>query len=307
MLVYSLMLALAQSSAAPPQALAPRTVGQFQMAYPFPSANGSTVVFQGNFDGRWQLYEMKAADGTIRRLHVSPKDDTHPALSPDGRQLAFISNRDGNDDVWLLDLASGAARVVAPHPGKDGHPKWSPDGRRLLFNRTFDPNDKGGDSDSAIVQVAVASGPVEVLSDTPYVETFASYSPDGRSIAFVEWFADAAGERNRNGEIVVVDLSTKARRNVTNSPEFDAYPFWGAAGWIYFSTVFAAPTGREAVLSRVRGEGGPVERIGAVDGASEMRGIPTADGRSVWFNRMEGGRVLIFRQELPLTPPQTED
>ena len=275
------------------------STGSFQLAYPFPSPSGETLVFQGNFDGRWQLYEMKTADGAVRRLHVSDKDDTHPALSPDGRRLAFVSNRDGNDDVWLLDLASGGASAVAPHPGKDGHPKWSPDGQWLIFNRTFDPADSGGDGDSAIVRVRAASAVAEVVADSPRVETFASFSPDGRSIAFIEWFPDSAGERNRNGELVVVDLATRVRRNLTNSAEFDAYPYWGADGWIYFSTVVEGPKGREAVLSRIRPDGGSREQIGAVDGTSEMRAIPAADGKSVWFNRSDGGRVLIYRLDLP--------
>ena len=273
------------------------------MSYPFPSADGSTIAFQANFDGRWQLYEMKTSDGSMRRLHVSERDDTHPALSPDGSKLAFISNRDGNDDLWLLDLRNGQARAVAPHPGKDGHPKWSRDGRRLVFNRTFDPRDTDGDLDSAIVQVDVFGGAVEVLSDTAQVETFASYSSDGRSIAFVEWFSDPAGNRNANGEVIVLDLVTKTRRNLTNSAEFDAYPFWSSSGWIYFSTVLDGPSGREAILSRVAGTGGTVERIGIVDGKSEMRAIPTLSDRQVWFNRTEGGRGMIFR--LDLVPQST--
>lgn len=290
------MFSLASAIAVAVQA--PEPVGQYMMSYPFPSGDGTSIVFQGNFDGRWQLYEMKASDGSIRRLHVSARDDTHPALSPDGKLVAFISNRDGNDDVWILDLPTGSARAVAPHPGKDGHPKWSPDGHRLIFNRTFDPKDEGGDLDSAIVQVDVRGGPVDVISDTARVETFPSYSPDGRSVTFVEWFPDREGNRNRNGEIIVVDLATKARRNLTNSREFDAYPYWSRSGWIYFSTVVDRPPVREALLSRVQGDGGSVERIGALDGLSEMRAVPAADGRTIWFNRMEGGRGLIFRLQL---------
>lgn len=269
------------------------------MAYPFPAPDVLTLVFQANFDGRWQLYEMKTADGAIRRLHTSPGDDTHPAISPDAKRVAFISNRDGNDDVWILDLASGTASAFAPHPGKDGHPKWSPDGTHLVFNRTFDPSDKGGDSDSAILAGDVTTGTVEVLSDSPRVETFASFSPDGGSVAFVDWFPGPDGSRNANGEVVVVDLETKERRNLTNSAEFDGFPYWARSGWIYFSSVQEGPRGREAVLSRVRGEGGAIERLGRLDGASEMRAIPAANGATIWFNRSEGGRVMIYRQELP--------
>ena len=266
------------------------------MAYPFPSGDGGKVVFQGNFDGRWQLYQMNAADGEVRRLHVSPRDDTHPALSPDGRRLAFISNRNGNDDVWLLDLETGEARAVAPHPGKDGHPKWSADGEWLVFNRTFDPDDKEGDVDSAILRARPDGSELETVSDSRHIETFASFSPDGRSVAFVEWFPDAAGMPARNGEIVLVDIASGARRNLTNSPGFDGYPYWGASGeWIYFSTAVEGPKGREAAVHRINVESGAVERLTALDGMSEVRAIPTADEKRLWFNRESDGRVLIHR------------
>ena len=268
------------------------------MAYPFPSADGSKVVFQGNFDGRWQLYEMATADGEIRRLHVSPRDDTHPALAPDGRRLAFISNRQGNDDVWLLDLETGDARAVAPHPGKDGHPKWSADGEWLVFNRTFDPADPGGDTDSAILRARPDGSDLETISDTPHVETFASFSPDGRSVAFVEWFPDAAGTPARNGEIVLVDIADRTRRNVTNSPGFDGHPFWGSDGWIYFSTAVEGPEGREAAVHRVGIDSGKIERLTALDGANEMRAIAAADGSTLWFNREMDDRVSIHRMDI---------
>jgi TolB protein len=284
-----LALALLLAQAAEP-------VGRYQLAYPFPSADGSRIVFQGDFDGRWQLYEMAVADGRITRLHVSERDDTHPALSPDGRRLAFISNRDGNDEVYVLDLASGAVRSVSPHPGKDGHPKWSTDGGWLVFNRTFDPADKGGDTDSAILRVRPDGSGLETLSDSPHIETFASFSPDGRSVAFVEWFADSAGTPASNGEIVTVDLASKERRNLTGSDVFDGHPYWGPSGeWIYFSSV-VENGGRRAMASfRIRPDGSGRERLTPLDG---VRAIPSRDESQLYFNRSEDGRVLIYRQPL---------
>ena len=273
--------------------------GAFQMAYPFPSPDGARLAFQGNFDGRWQLYEMALESGAIRRLHVSARDDTHPAWSPDGRSIAFISNRDGNDEVYLLDLASGEARAVAPHPGKDGHPKWSADGAWLVFNRTFDPNDPGGDLDSAILRVRPSGGDLAVVSDSARVETFASFSPDGRSVVFVEWFPSADGTRNGNGELVIVDTATGSRRQLTRSEPFDGFPYWGASGrWIYFSTAVEGESGgREFAVHRVRPDGGGLERLTAIDGRSEVRAIPSRDERTLFFN-IAGERVLIHRLAL---------
>ena len=294
--MINLLLALAAATLAPTEPL-----GRFELAYPFPSSDGSKVVFQGNFDGRWQLYQIDLDDGSIRRLHTSANDDTHPAWSPDGASLAFISNRDGNDEVYVLDLESGSARPVSPHPGKDGHPKWSSDGQWLVFNRTFDPADKGGDRDSAIMRVRTDGSDLSVVSDSPRVETFPSFSPDGRSVVFVEWFPDAAGERNRNGELVVVDIVNGAPRNITRSEAFDGYPYWGASGdWIYFSTVMTGPNGREAVARRITPDGELTEDLTDIDGRSEVRAIPSRDEAILYFNTRSQGRTMIHRKPLRL-------
>lgn len=282
-----------------PLAASAEVIGAYQMSYPYPSPDGSRVVFQGNFDGRWQLYEMSVETGAVRRLHVSNGDDTHPAWSPDGAQIAFISNRDGNDEVYLLTLATGEARVVNAHPGKDGHPRWSADGAALIFNRTFDPNDRDGDVDSAIVRVALASNEAMTLSDTPNIETMASLSPDGRFLAMVEWMP---AEPNPMGDIVVVDLQTGARTNLTHSPEFDGYAYWGPGDWVYFSTIVDAAGAREAVLRRVRPRDGVIENLAPRDGVGEVRGVPDAREDTIFFNQVSAGRQRVDISRAPIRP-----
>jgi Tol biopolymer transport system component len=278
-----------------PAQTAPATLGKVEMSYPYPSPDGSTLVFQSNLDGRWQLYAMALPDGATRRLHSSDRDDTHPSISPDGKSLAFISNRDGNDDVYLLDLASGRARPVSPHPGKDGHPKWSRDGQWLTFNRTFDPADKGGGGDSAIMQVRPDGSDLRVVTDSPRVETFPSFSADGRRIVFIEWFPNAAGERNRNGDLVIVDIESKTRAKLTTSDGFDGQPYWGPSGeWIYFSSPVRGSSGsNEVVTLRIRPDGTGQTILTPLDGAPEVRGIPSSDERTLYFNKPGGGRVTI--------------
>ena len=299
-------MALAQTQASAPPLT--EQLGAYELAYPFPAPDGQKLAFQGNFEGRWQLYEMNFADGAVRRLHISDTDDTHPAFSPDGSKLAFISNRDGNDEVYVLDLGTGAARTVSPHPGKDGHPKWSADGAWLVFNRTFDPADRDGDRDSAILRVRADGSGLQTISDSPRIETFPSFSPDGSSVAFVEWFPDSSGRPARNGEIVVVDIASGERRNVTNTPDFDGYSYWGRGGeWIYFSSAADGPAGREAVVYRVRRDGTGRERITPVDGASELRAIPNADESVIFFNRSEDKRTLLYRMPMSAAGPTMGD
>lgn len=168
-----------------------------------------------------------------------------------------------------------------------------------MFNRTFDPGDRDGDIDSAILRVRPDGSGLETVSDSPHIETFASFSPDGRSVAFVEWFPHAEGTPARNGEIVVVDVASGARRNLTNSPGFDGYPYWGASGdWIYFSTAIDGPRGREAVVHRIGVGSGAIERLTALDGVGEVRAIPSGDERLLWFNRDEADQVTIHRMAI---------
>lgn len=300
--------AIAVAQAQPAASPAAEQLGAYELAYPFPAPDGRKLAFQGNFEGRWQLYEVALADGAIRRLHSSDKDDTQPAFSPDGSKLAFISNRDGNDEVYVLDLRTGAARPVSPHPGKDGHPKWNADGAWLVFNRTFDPADRAGDGDSAILRVRPEGSGLQTISDSPNIETFPSYSPDGMSVAFVEWFPDSAGRPARNGDIVAVKIATGERRRVTNSPEFDGYPYWGRGGdWIYFSSAADGPAGREAVVYRVRPDGSRRQRITELDGSSEVRAMPNADESVLFFNRSAEKRTLLFSMPIsPRTAPAAE-
>lgn len=301
--LFVLLLVLAGLSPVQGQTLtdSTQTLGQFSMAYPFPSPDGTRLVFQADFEGRWQLYTLALDDGEIERLTTSDADDTHPAYSPDGRSVVFISNAAGNDDLVILDLDTGVRRPLDPHPGKDGHPKWSADGAWIVFNRTFDPADTEGDIDSAILRVRPDGRDREVLSDTDQIETFASFSPDGESVVFVEWFPDAQGEPARNGELVIVHLPTGERQRLTENAVFDAYPYWGPSGaWIYFTPFTTDEDGqRNAAVQRITPDGRTVERVTAADAVFDIRGIPSPDERHLYYNNTRDGQTVIVSVPLP--------
>jgi serine/threonine protein kinase len=102
--------------------------------------------------------------------------------SPDGSRMAFVSKQTGRSEIFV-GRADGAA---APElvPTTDAQFKyvnnWSPDGKFLVF-RTIDPATQ---DDLWLLPMSGERKPEPYLR-TPYAETEARVSPDGRWLAYV--------------------------------------------------------------------------------------------------------------------------
>ena len=119
-------------------------------------------------------------DGSYpRRITVSEGAESNPVFSPDGSMIAFTAQYDGNTDVFVVPVAGGVPRRLTWHPAADLVRDFSPDGKKILFasqrnsftSRYFQ-----------LFTVDIATGAEEQL---PIPNAFwASYSPDGNSIAY---------------------------------------------------------------------------------------------------------------------------
>ncbi len=80
---------------------------------------------------------------------------TQVAISPDGRSIVFVAGVPPAYRLWLRSLASAAATAI---PGTEGgtFPFWSPDSRFIGFF-----------ANGKLKKLALAGGPVTVLSDAP--------------------------------------------------------------------------------------------------------------------------------------------
>ena len=93
----------------------------------------------------------------------------------------------------LLDLASGTTRRLTSGEFDEALPAWSPDGSRIVLvsNRDQD-QDRSYNFDLFVVQASgTATAPVRLTSFTgadnnPVVESYPAWSPDGRSIAYLQ-------------------------------------------------------------------------------------------------------------------------
>ena len=192
-----------------------------------------TDVWMASWDGKENVRITSSKDG-----------ENVPRWSPDGRYLSFISSRDGGKggQVWLLDRRGGEATRLTEIKGGVSAYDWSPDATRLALI-IEDPDDEPssdsskakapkpivldryhfkqdvqgylGNKRSHLYVFDVAAKKLDTLTAGKYDETNPSWSPDGKSIAFV---SDRSPDPDKsiNTDIYVIDARPGAQmRRVT--------------------------------------------------------------------------------------------
>jgi TolB protein len=91
--------------------------------------------------------------------------------------IAYDTTIDGAGRVALVSLATGHVTVVTPAPGNE-LPVWSPDGRRLV------DVDGAGIDRSELLLTDLATGRERHVTAGGGLNAYATWSPDGRSIAW---------------------------------------------------------------------------------------------------------------------------
>jgi tricorn protease len=119
-------------------------------------------------------------DGSYpRRITVSEGLESNPVFSPDGSTIAFTGQYDGNTDVFVVAANGGVPKRLTWHPGADLVRDFSPDGKKILF---ASQRNSFTNRFHQLFTVDIASGAEQQL---PIPNAFwASYSPDGNSIAY---------------------------------------------------------------------------------------------------------------------------
>jgi tricorn protease len=162
-----------------------------------------------------------------RRLTVDEGIESNPALSPDGSMIAFSAQYDGNTDVFIVPVEGGVPRRLTWHPGDDIVRGFTPDGAYVLF--ASQRNSFSGRYMQFFL-VPVAGGfPVQL--DIPYGYT-ASYSPDGKSLAYTPLSPAYRQWKNyRGGMISNIWIYSFGDHSVVKIPQpkegcNDADPMW---------------------------------------------------------------------------------
>jgi len=274
---------------------------------PFSVSNTGVLAYWAGTAIPTSQLTWRARDGAVLGPIGAPGGYTSVMLAPDERRIAVSRVDPGKQSaIWVLDVARGTSLKVSFDP-VSMEPIWSPDSTSLVFGSARDgppsliqksvaggaqdqvllksehgnvPTDWCGGGRTIVFQAGGAQTradiwslpltdrkPVAVLQ-TPYNESGARCSPDGR------WLAYSSDETGRDEVYVTSFPSPGGKWAISTSG--GGQPQWRRDGTELF---YVAP---DRTVTAVRINAGPTFEAGAVTPLFKLRGssyAATADGR----------------------------
>jgi len=199
-------------------------------------------------------------NGGVSSAWTEPGSYANPRLSPDGKRLALTQLRDGNWDIWVLDLERGVPTRLTFDDSVESEQVWTPDGQYLIFSsdqagvdnlyrkradgsgqverisemsqahwaHSVSPDGRfvafiGGDVQNDVwVMPLDGARKAEPFASTRFGESSASFSPDGR------WLAYDSNESGRQEVYVRPFPARGGKWQVSDGG--GAYPKWSRDG-----------------------------------------------------------------------------
>jgi tricorn protease len=192
------------------------------------SPTGKRVVVEA----RGEIFTIPAEKGDIRNItNSSGSAERQPAWSPDGKWLSYFSDKSGEYKL-VIEAQDGIAptREIAFQKASFYYtPAWSPDSKKLLYT----------DTNLNVWVMDIASGQAKIVGNDPWMvpqRTLApTWSPDSK------WVAFASRLNTLYRAIIVANVETGEKQQVTDGLADSMYPVWDASGkylWFLASTDF---------------------------------------------------------------------
>lgn len=269
------------------------------------SPDGRKVVFFSERDRvSLDLFLADAQTGAIvRKLATTAASARFESLqairsagawSPEGDRFVFGAIERGKPALILLDMERPGSRreISLPQFGQILNPSWSPDGRAIAFTAL-----EGGITDLYVYDLQ--SGSLRQLTDDPYADLHAAWSPDGARLVFVtdRFSTDLQALRFGPTELALADVRSGAVERVPAIDGTDHFnPQWSAGGG---SVYFVSNAGGISNVHRIELASGLVARVTDEEGGIEGL-TPTSPALSVArsveafaFTRYRKGRYEI--------------
>jgi serine/threonine-protein kinase len=160
------------------------------------SRRGVAAYVRGEFQSNRRQLVSVDRTGTAIPFAAPPQPYGEPRVSPDGRRL-LVTIVGTAEDLWMYDITSGAFAQLT-FDAVATSPIWTPDGQRAAFSSTT-----AGTPNLFWINV-LERGATERLTASDRAQFPSSWSPDGRTLAFVErhpetgrdiWLLDVKGGR----------------------------------------------------------------------------------------------------------------
>ena len=297
------------------------------------SSSGTLAYAQGGpFSEDLRSLVWVDREGAATPIAVPLKGYWAPRISPDGGRLAFYT-RSPDRRVWIHDFRNGTTTALTD-PGNVAFAVWTPDGARVAFSDAASRSLFSRAADGSMASVRLTTG--------QYSQYPASWSPDGKTLVFVET-NPASGN-----DIWLLELGSGkgTPRTWLNSRFSETRPDWSPDGrWIAYdsdesgrSEVYVQPfpgPGPRYSVSRDGGHSPAWSRDGrelfyvqnADDGLAEIMAVPVTTTSSVTtgtprrlfegrfqftsFSRgydvaADGGRFVLVQPEERAPLPATE-
>ncbi len=193
--------------------------------------------------GQQQLYLAGTAGGAARKLTNVKGFLAAPGWSPDGKTIAVLFTENAErvagplvaevaqtgvikesvteQRLALVDVATASLRQISPPDMYVYEYDWSPDGKRFVTTAAHG----NGDNNWYIAQIYTLDamgGEMKSIHKTPLQIANPAWSPDGKSVAFIEGLM--SDEPSVGGDIFVVSSEGGEARNIT--PGIKASASW---------------------------------------------------------------------------------
>ncbi len=193
------------------------------------SPTGKRVVVEA----RGEIFTIPAEKGDVRNLTNSAGSaEREPAWSPDGKYVSYFSDKSGEYTLVIeeQDGIKPPREIALPKPTHYYTPSWSPDSKKLLYS----------DTNLNVWVLDVESGQAKALGNDPWMvpqrTLNPTWSPDSK------WVAYASRLNSLYRAIVVANVETGEKKQITDGLSDAMYPVWDAGGkylWFLASTDFA--------------------------------------------------------------------
>jgi hypothetical protein len=203
------------------------------------SPDGRRVAARIGTDAASDLWVVDIPTATLTRVSFG-LSARRPTWMPDGRTLTVAAESGGRWRLLNLPLGGVTTPVLMYESENRLYPNaWTPDARGLVFQEQR----SGTGWDVRLLEIGPdgrATGTVRDLANTPFNETYAMVSPDGR------YFAYDCDELDQIFGFYVAPLDDPGAR-VRGADNNSHWPHWGRDGVLYSWSPPGARPGRRKV------------------------------------------------------------